>query len=131
MDQPSARTFRKYLALQVPGWILLLSLLLVLRSWIGQSVWLSAVLLGIWIVKDLLLYPFLRRAYEEDPFMTGAERLVGALGVVTKPLTPQGYIRVRGELWRAEARTVEPIPEGSIVRVSAARGLTLAVEQDG
>lgn len=131
VNRRSARTFLRYVVLQVPGWVLLLGLLLFLRSWIGQPAWwVSAAILSGWVAKDLLLYPFLHRAYEVEPFLTGAERLVGAHGVVTAALAPQGYVRVRGELWRAEARTAEPVPEGSTVRISAARGFILAVERD-
>ena len=130
VNRRSARTFLRYLVLQVPGWVLLSGLLLILRSSIGQPDWVSAAILGAWVAKDLLLYPFLHRAYEVEPFMTGAERLVGTHGVVTTALAPQGYIRVRGELWRAEANTAEPVPEGSTVRISAARGFVLAVERD-
>ena len=130
MNRRPTRTLVRYLLLQVPGWVVVCGLLLFLRPWIGQPTWASAALLAAWITKDLLLYPLLRRAYAEEPFLTGAERLVGARGVVTTPLTPQGYVRVRGELWRAEALTDQPLPEGSTVRISAARGLTLAVEPD-
>ena len=124
------RTFLKYLAVQVPGWLLLLIVLLLLRSRVALSSWAAAALLGAWVLKDLLLYPLLRRAYEEDP-RTGGERLVGKRGVAATPLAPDGYIRVKGELWRAHAvKTSLPLPEGSAVRVTAARGLTLTVEAE-
>ena len=116
--------------MQIPGWLLLLVLVLFLRSRVELSTLAASVLLGLAVVKDLLLYPFLRRAHEGDS-RTGAERLVGARGVAATALTPQGYIRVRGELWRAESQPLtRPVPEGSIVRVTAGRNLTLTVERD-
>ena len=121
-----SRTFLKYLVLQIPGWLLLLVIVLYLRL----QVEVSALLVGLWIAKDLCLFRFLRRAYEDDP-RAGAERLVGIRGVVSKSLTPEGYVRVHGELWRAETQTRgTPLEAGTIVRVTAGHGLTLTVERD-
>ena len=121
-----SRTFLKYLALQIPDWLLLLAIVL----YLCLRVELSALLVGLWIAKDLLLFRFLRRSYEGDP-RAGAERLVGFRGVVTRSLAPEGYIRVHGELWRAETQTPgTPLTEGTIVRVTAGHGLTLTVERD-
>jgi membrane protein implicated in regulation of membrane protease activity len=117
------RTFLKYLAMQTPGWLLLLVVVVLLRSWA------AGILLVLAVVKDLFLYPYRRRAYEEDP-RTGAERLVGTSGVVVSPVAPKGYVRVRGELWSAELQTpANPAPEGSSVTVVGGRGLTVTVER--
>ena len=63
--------------------------------------------------------------------MGGVNRLIGAQGIAEEPLAPSGYIRVGGELWRAEAmRTDKPIPPGSRVRVQAVRGLTLLIQPE-
>ena len=59
---------------------------------------------------------------------TGAEDLVGSVGVVTTPLAPVGQIRVKGELW--EARSAETRLTGERVRVTAIRDLTLDVEPE-
>ena len=124
------RTLIKYLLLQIPSWVLLVSILYAVRSALNMSLWVAGALVGLWIVKDLALYPLLRRAYENDP-RTGGERLVGYRGLTVTPLAPQGYIRVRGELWRAELRSsTAVIPKGTAVKIFAAEGLTLAVDQD-
>jgi membrane protein implicated in regulation of membrane protease activity len=129
MNRLPSRTFLKYLLMQIPGWLLFLVIVLLLRSGVELSAWAAGVLLGLAVLKDLLLYPFRRRAYEEDP-RTGAERLVGERGVVARRLAPNGYIRVRGELWRAELQPLaSPVAEGIAVRITAGRGLTLTVER--
>ena len=122
-----SRTFLKYLVLQIPGWLLLLAIVLYLRL----QAELSTLLVGLWIGKDLLLFRFLRRAYEGDP-RVGAELLVGMRGVVvTRSLAPEGYIRVHGELWRAETQARGTrLMEGTIVTVTAGHCLTLTVERD-
>jgi membrane-bound serine protease (ClpP class) len=47
---------------------------------------------------------------------TGREELVGETGVVREGLTPEGYVFVHGELWRARAAE-GPIPAGATVVV--------------
>jgi membrane protein implicated in regulation of membrane protease activity len=57
---------------------------------------------------------------------TGAEKLVGSTGHVTKACEPVGQVRVLGELW--QARSSFPLPRGTPIRVVALRGLTVDVE---
>ncbi len=54
--------------------------------------------------------------------------MVGARGTAKEPLTPSGYVQVRGELWKAElAEGGQPVEEGDPVQVQKIRGLTLIV----
>jgi membrane-bound serine protease (ClpP class) len=55
----------------------------------------------------------------------GAEALVGATGTACGPLTPEGQLKLNGEIWRAVAD--HPVPDGAPVRVVAVEGLTLRV----
>ncbi len=76
------------------------------------------------------MYPLLRTAYESGA-KTGSEQLIGARGIAQDELAPHGYIRVRGELWRAEANPIDTaIPAGSRVKVVAAKGMTLTVKAE-
>jgi membrane-bound serine protease (ClpP class) len=66
--------------------------------------------------------------------LTGADALVGTLGIVQQPLAPRGQILVHGELWFAEAPQPvqpgdDPIKPGDTVSVRSVRGLTLLVER--
>lgn len=119
--------FRRYILLQVPGWALTGVVAIALASWAGLD-WRIA--LGLWlayVAKDFVLYPFLRRAYETNA-AAGAAALVGKTGIATQDLDPGGYIRIRGELWRAElAPGFRPVRAGAPVRVISAHGLTLTV----
>lgn len=58
--------------------------------------------------------------------VVGAEALVGAVGVVVDPCTPEGRVRIGGELWTA--RCEEGATLGSSVRVTDVSDLTLLVE---
>jgi membrane-bound serine protease (ClpP class) len=57
---------------------------------------------------------------------TGAEGMIGALGVVRTPLEPEGKVFVHGELWNA--RSNGALGAGTPVRVSSVDGLHLVVE---
>jgi len=57
---------------------------------------------------------------------TGAEGLVGEIGVVKIPLTPKGKVFVHGELWHATAAL--PLEVGTRVRVTQVMSLLLEVE---
>ncbi|MBW1866419.1 MAG: nodulation protein NfeD [Deltaproteobacteria bacterium] len=57
---------------------------------------------------------------------TGAEGLIGEIGIVKNDLNPEGRIQVHGELWKAVSRQV--LPEGVRVRVIRVEGLLVEVE---
>ena len=54
------------------------------------------------------------------------EALIGCEGVVVKPLAPVGYIKVRGELWKAACEEYE-CRNGDVVEVLEVEGMTLVV----
>ncbi len=64
----------------------------------------------------------------------GAEGLVGRLGVVRRPLDPQGQVLVDGALWQAQRSWADeedapPPAEGERVVVDQVNGLTLRVRR--
>ena len=50
--------------------------------------------------------------------------------IVEEDLAPSGWVRVRGERWRADARAGAPLGRGRTVVVRAVRGLRLEVEPE-
>jgi len=62
---------------------------------------------------------------------TGAEALVGHVGVVRNELEPVGQVFVDGALWRAQPcfEDSEELHEGDAIVVERVRGLTLAVRR--
>jgi membrane protein implicated in regulation of membrane protease activity len=81
---------------------------------------------GLWIIKDIILFAFVWRAYEWKG-SKDVHSLIGTQGVVIERLAPSGYIRVRGELWHAETMK-EAVGIQENVRVQGNRGLTLLVQ---
>ena len=118
--------FWRYTAFQVPSWILAAIGGWWIHRWFDLPVWVAAAILVVWVIKDYALYPFLRFAYETDdrPQM---ERLIGAKGSAIGSLTPDGYVRVRGELWRAKTEAPETIAEGDAVEVTGVERMTVIV----
>ena len=117
---------QRYIVIQIPGWVLAAVIVWGLHHWTGLPRWWAVVLFLAYVAKDFLLYPLLRSAYEEDG-RAGAEPLIGRKAIVVETLNPEGYVRVRGELWRAEAAG-GTVPAGANVRIVSAHGMTLAVE---
>jgi membrane-bound serine protease (ClpP class) len=58
--------------------------------------------------------------------VTGAQGLVGEIGIAQSPLSPHGKILVHGELWDATSST--GVAAGQTVVVRAVDGLQLQVE---
>ena len=110
-------TWQRYLRFQIPGWLIAVALFALVRHWNLLAEWLALLALAVWVIKDFALYPFVRLAYETNT-PTGSQLLVGAKGVVEQDLAPEGYVRVRGELWRAVPEvTDQQISSGTRVEI--------------
>jgi membrane protein implicated in regulation of membrane protease activity len=128
LGKTSRRTFARYLAFQVPGWVLATWVAWWLVAKAGLAPWLAALGCALFVIKDFALYPWLRDAYAVSDPDAGA-LLVGRTGVARERLDPSGYVRVGAELWRAElAPGCAAIDAGTHVRVREVQGLTLIVE---
>ncbi|MEE2675107.1 MAG: NfeD family protein [Myxococcota bacterium] len=131
MTQGLPTVLSRYLLFQLPELVLVgvaLLLLVGLNVLAANVGWL---LLGVWFVKEVVLFPFVRRAYEpSDP--SGTASMVGATAVVINRLDLAGTVRIGPELWAAclDAGS-EPAEVGATVRVKSVKGLTLHVVEAG
>lgn len=126
----SARVVVRYGLLQLPGLALLVLFLVLARRWFDIPSWLVWGFLALWVLKDVILFPFVWRAYDRDQ-PRDKNPLLGAHGSARDRLAPSGYILVHGELWQAEVTEGSPpIEKGKGVLVRGTRGLTLIVEPD-
>jgi membrane protein implicated in regulation of membrane protease activity len=123
--------FLRYALLQIPGAMIVSGVAWLLHAWAGLSTVGAVVIVAAWIGTDLVLYPFVRRSLApEEGRWVGVGRLLGAHGIVDRELAPDGWVRIRGELWRAQGvDEADPIPVGARVRVCGLRGLTLFVQR--
>jgi membrane-bound ClpP family serine protease len=117
--------FARYAAFQVPGILLVAAGLFALRVIIDLPLWVPLAGTVLWVVKDLTMFPVLKVAYGVD---SGGPGVPGLTGVVVDALSPDGLVRIQGELWRAtSAQRDLAIGRGEVVQVRNRRGLTLVV----
>jgi membrane-bound serine protease (ClpP class) len=62
--------------------------------------------------------------------LTGPQAMVGAVAIAQTPLSPNGQVEIRGELWQASL-SHGTLPAGASVLVRSVDGLTLIVEPTG
>ena len=119
--------YLRYVLLNIPELAAVVLILIIIEHWAVLPFWLFWGIIGFWIIKDALLFPFVWRAYDWNRSeQTGS--MTGEHGVVRERLAPSGYVRIRGELWRAERLGEGPtIEAGQPVRVEKMKGLTLFV----
>jgi membrane-bound serine protease (ClpP class) len=92
-----------------------------------MPLWAAGAVIALLVVKDFVLYPFLKVGYETKE-KSGIERLIGEPAVVKQRLDPEGYVLVHGELWKA--RAAQPglsFELGTRVCIEAAEGMLLLV----
>jgi len=126
----STRVVLKYTLLQLPALILLVFLLFLVRQWVDIPIWLIWGIVGFWLAKDVILFPFTWRSYDQNR-ARDANAMVGLRGIAQDRLAPSGYVHVHGELWQAEVMgSGQPIDKAEGIRVQGTRGLTLLVQPD-
>jgi membrane-bound ClpP family serine protease len=119
--------FRTYLIANGPQWLLVAIVAWIAERYYDVAWWIGAGLVALWVLKDLLIFPVMRHYYRPVP---SERRLVGSEGLTLSRLNPRGFVRVRGEIWQAEAANSAPeILEGTRVRVRDVRGLLVLVER--
>jgi membrane protein implicated in regulation of membrane protease activity len=93
----------------------------------GVAGWLALAAFALFVAKDAVLFPFVRRAYERNDV---PPHPVGETGVAEDAIDAgEGWVRVGRELWRAQrAPGATAIARGERVRVVALRGHVLEVE---
>ena len=122
-----SRVYLRYGLLMIPGTAALVLILLVIRHWIVIPAWIFGSIVAFWIVKDVIMFPFVWQAYDQQPSKNPGS-MVGRHGIAKERLAPGGYIQIGGELWQAEKVGSGPAIEiGEGVRVKKMEGLKLFV----
>lgn len=100
-------------------------LLLLPQFGINIPVWLLILFIVLWAAYSYITFRLGKKVIGRAP-LVGAEALIGARGVTTTPLSPEGYVRLGTELWRAHSLAGD-ISEKTEVMVREMKGLTLFV----
>ena len=123
----SRQVLLKYSLLQLPGLALLIIILILLRHWINIPNWAMWTLISLSLIVDVIMFPFVWRAYDKG----NQNSMSGSQGVAVDRLSPSGYVRINGELWRAKVfEGNSAIEKGEVVMVKSMHGLTLFVQSD-
>jgi membrane protein implicated in regulation of membrane protease activity len=127
-NKPSLRIVVKYILLQLPGQVSFVLILLLFRQLLAVPNHLFWGLLIFWIAKDIVLFPFLWRFYDPNHY-PDRFHMVGRKGIALSRLNPDGYVRVRGERWRASIADGQvPVDPGEAIWVEAVESLKLTVK---
>ncbi len=121
--------YLRYILLNIPGLAAVILILIIIQHWVALPTWLFWSIIGFWIIKDVVLFPVVWRAYDWE--RSGrSHSMIGEHGVAKDRLAPSGYVQVRGELWRAQKMDDgPPIEAGQMVQIVKMEGLTLFVKQ--
>ena len=92
---------------------------------INIPMWGLILLMVVFVIYEIVTFRLGRRALERKP-MTSLQAIVGCCGKATTPLTPDGYVQVEGELWRALSSDIN-INKGDDIVVVEVNRLTLSV----
>lgn len=121
------RIIGRYVLFQIPALLIISTVLILLNHWLDLDFLLILSILLVWIVKDIVLFPFVWKAYDSrgpEP----EESMIGQKGVCISALNPSGYVQIRGELWSAQiAEGHKPVKKGETVVVEKKEGLKLRV----
>ena len=121
--------YLRYILLNIPGLAAVILILIIIQYWVVLPVWLFWCVIGFWIIKDAVLFPFVWHAYDwERPGLNRS--MIGERGIAKERLAPAGYVQIHGELWKAEKiGDGSPIEMGQPVKIIKMEGLTLFVER--
>ncbi len=129
MAKWNRKIFLIYSLYQVPGLVIIILILAVVSRWTTLPGWVIAVVVASWILENIIMFPLVWRAYDRRNSMH-VSTLVGTTGVAHGRLAPKGYIRVRGELWKATVTGDDPfIEKDSVVQIVGMEGLGLLVKK--
>jgi membrane-bound ClpP family serine protease len=118
----------RYSLLQIPEFSLLIAILSGLHYWFAIPLWVVAIIAGIWLLKDIILFFYVWPAYEM-PRNKKDRRVTGVAGIAIEALDPGGYVEINGELWKAQTEDNRQIRAGEKVEVLDQKGLLLIVRR--
>lgn len=121
---------RGYTIYAIIGTILDVVVLLIVMLWVLPLLniyipwWIVVILLVVELGVSAFTYIMGRRALSKRLTFV-PEFIVGSVGVVNTPFNPTGYVRVKGELWKASCES--HVETGDEVVVVAMEGMKVVV----
>ena len=123
----SSKILLRYFLLQLPGIFFIAALIILLYLIKAVSFKVIWIVLVLWVIKDIVLYPLVWKSYDLSP-NSGKYQMIGQRGVALEAINPTGYVLVNGESWSARLKNKKSvIRKDEPVYVSDVQGLTLIV----
>ena len=123
----SSKVLLRYFLLQLPGIFFIATLIILLYVIKAVSFKVIWIVLAVWVIKDIALYPLVWKSYDLSP-NPGKASMIGQRGVALEAINPTGYVLVKGESWSARLKNKKSvIRKDEPVYVSDVQGLTLIV----
>jgi len=128
--KPKSRSTRGYTIYAITGTILesvvlIIVLLIILPLFsINLEWWLMLIIIVVELAISAFTYIMGRRALSRK-LIYGSDSMIGCTGTVTNSLNPTGYIKIRGELWKAVCK--DKVEAGGEVLVTDMIGMKLTV----
>ena len=121
------KTLLIVLFLLVDEVVVVLIVFFVLRNLgVNLPLWVLILLLVGVAAFSMIFYRFIAPVLKKKP-LTGRETMIGLEGKAVTPLTPEGFIKVRGEFWKASSTDDTAINNDEEVTVVGLEGLKLLV----
>lgn len=125
------KVFIKYTLLQIPAIILITIIMLVIHKFNPYPHIIKVIILSVWIIKDIIMFPFVWQSYDSHPENTH-HSMINKEGITKDRLAPSGYIYVGKELWKATIPPEHPpVEKNKAVIIQEIDGLRLTVVKKG
>ena len=114
-------------------WFAIAALVSLILSLFGVELWVQiAVFLALSALLLIFTRPVAKRLLKGSLTHTNADRVIGASALVIHEInndTPEGQVKVLGQVWTAYSKNGEIIPAGNKVTVISIEGVKVIVEQ--
>ncbi len=87
---------------------------------IQVPLWGLIIIMAAWIAFSILTFRLGSRVLTKEE-IAGLPSMIGTKGEVVSPLTPEGLVRIKGELWVAKSATGEMEPGSKVIVVGQER----------
>jgi membrane-bound ClpP family serine protease len=85
-------------------------------------------MMAVWAIYAVTTFWAVTRALKKKPSSYAPGTMVGSSGEVVRPLTPEGAVKIKGEIWEAVSTTGH-IGRGERIIVVGEKGLKLMVSK--
>ena len=129
-----SKTVLGYTVYAIVGTVLEVVALLLVVLWLLPLLniyvpwWILAILVAVELGTSFFTYIMGRRALSKKQ-TCGPEAMVGSSAIVATPFNPTGYVKVRGELWKASCES--RLEVGDEVVVTRVEGMKVIVRKTG